>query len=92
VKPGPLDLGDAVLVVQIEGGRGEPERLWRIGRPRAGHVLLHMWASTDPADREPTVRDVAVGEVLAHLEKAARERRHLSEELSRVRRWLEAGE
>jgi hypothetical protein len=87
----PLALGENVLVVQIEGGGGEPERILRIAPPKSGRVLVHEWTSTDASDSPPSVRETEAQEILALVERAARSRRRMSEELYRIRRWL-AGE
>jgi len=74
-----------VLVVQVEGGRGRPERILRIARPVGQRVTVLEWAS-DAGDLPP--RDVDSRELARELECALDERRRVSVETYQVRRWL----
>jgi hypothetical protein len=74
-----------VLVVQVEGGRGRPERILRIARPVGQRVTVLEWAS-DAGDLPP--RDVDTRELGRELERALDERRRVSVESYLVRRWL----
>jgi hypothetical protein len=85
----PVDPEDE-LTVQVAGGGAEPERLLRITRPRDGLVRVREW--TSEAWGEPALeRELAADALLRALEEAARQRRQLSQELYRIRRWLTDG-
>ena len=73
------------LDVQLEGARGEPETVLRISRPRAGVVRVAEF----PAPGAPREYEASAAEVLARVERAARERRRVGTELYAVRRWLQ---
>lgn len=79
---------DASLSVQVGGGRGEPERLFVLSRPRGGQVDVRefRFGSEELAPREYTA---APHELLEAFERAHGERRRLSEDLYRIRLWLE---
>ena len=85
----PADPGDE-LTVQVVGGGGEPERLLKISRPRQGLVRVREWTS-DGWGQPPVERELAADALLEALERASRERRRISEELYRIRRWLVDG-
>jgi hypothetical protein len=74
------------LFVQVQGGAGEPERVFVLAPPDAGGVAVREIA----ADGVPTVRDYVAEprELLARFEAALRERRRVSVELLRLREWL----
>ena len=76
------------LEVQVAGGRGEPETLFVIGRPRAGSVEVRefRFGTDDATPREYTA---SAELLLAGFERARRQRRRLSEDLYRIRRWLD---
>ena len=86
---GPSFDGGAMLVVQIQGGHGEPERLLHISPPLDGRVMVREWTSEGGGF---TPREHAVAEVLAQLERSWSERRRMSEDLYSIRRWLGAAE
>jgi hypothetical protein len=75
------------LTVQVQGGRGEPERVIVLSRPRDGMVDVREFAigGDEGGRRDYTC---ACDEVLATIERAVRNRRRVSEDLSTVRRWL----
>ncbi len=77
--------GGVRLVVQIEGGHGEPERLLHISPPVGGRVLVREWSS-EAGGFTPEERDAA--ELLDQLEATWRSRRRMSEDLHRIRLWL----
>ena len=77
------------LVVQVGGGAGEPERLLHISRPVQGLVRVREWTSDDW--NTPLERELSADALLRAIEEAARQRRRLSEELYRIRRWLTEG-
>jgi len=88
----PLDLHDAssgeTLQLLVGGGQGEPEMLLLIERPTSrGIVRVRSWTSEDwsapAAAAERTVADL-----LADVERWARQRRGLNHSLSAVRQWL----
>jgi hypothetical protein len=78
--------GDDVLAVLVGGGGGEPERLLHIGRPLAGTVRVREWTSDTWS--APVQYDVPADALLNELERAAQQRRRLSEEIYRIRLWL----
>ena len=78
------------LVVQVGGGRDEPERLLHISRPKDGLVRVREWTS-EAWNVPPLERELSARALLGALEDAARQRRRLSQELARVRQWLTDG-
>ena len=91
----PLDLHEAssgeTLQLLVGGGQGEPEMLLLIERPTArGLVRVRSWTSDDWT-APPVAAERTVGELLADVERWARQRRGLNHSLSAVRQWLDAG-
>jgi hypothetical protein len=84
--PRPLD--DLTLTVQVEGDRHEAVRLYVIGRPAAGRVHVREWRGEDWT-AGPLERDVDAADLLAEIERAHQQRRRVSEEMYRVRHWLQ---
>ncbi len=84
-----MEPGDE-LTVQVVGGGGEPERLLRISRPVNGLVRVREWTS-EGWGQPPLEREMSADALLRALEEAARQRRRLTEELYRIRRWLVDG-
>jgi hypothetical protein len=82
----PMD--EPTLQVQVEGTETEGMRLYVIARPAAGRVRVREWRGETWA-HGPVDREVAAAELLEELERAHRARRRLSEELYRVKLWLE---
>lgn len=82
----PMD--EPTLEVQVEGTATEGMRLYVIGRPASGRVRVREWRGESWA-QGPVDREVDAAELLAELEQAHRARRRLSEELYRVKLWLE---
>jgi hypothetical protein len=90
----PLDLHDAAsgdtLQLLVGGGEGEPEMLLLIERPTArGIVRVRSWTSDDWS-AAPAASERAVAELLADVERWARQRRRLNHSLATVRQWLNA--
>ena len=87
---GRSDADDDTLTVQLQGGGGEPERVLVLSRPRDGLVEVREFAFGGPegGSREYSCTPEDVLEV---VERAVRGRRRVSEDLSTVRRWLNAG-
>ena len=86
----PFDLpygGDDVLTVQVGGGQGEPERLLHVSRPVGGLVRVREWTS-EGWGAPPTERELSADALLNALERAAQQRRRLSQEIYRIRQWL----
>jgi hypothetical protein len=83
--PAPPDAGADTLDVQLEGARGEPDTVLRLSRPRGGVVRVAEF----PAPGAPSAYDAPAAELLARVERAARERRRVGAELYAVRRWLQ---
>ena len=81
---------DDTLTVQLEGGRGSPERVLILSKPHDGLVDVREFTlgGEEGGRREYTC---AVGDVLAVVERAVRGRRRVSEDLPTVRRWLNIG-
>ena len=85
------DPGDArgeTLEVQVAGGRGEPERLLVLGRPRGGAVPVREFRFGD-VESGPRDYTASAAELLADFQRARRQRRRLSEDLYAIRRWLD---
>ena len=82
--------GAESISIQVQGGRGEPERLLVLSRVRDGRVEVREFrfgAEDEDGPREYSERaDV----VLGRLERAHHERRRLSEDMHSIRRWLGA--
>ena len=74
------------LYVQVQGGQGEPERIYVLGRPSAGAVAVREIA----ADGVPTVQDYVAPtrELYDRFAAALDARRRVSVELYRLREWL----
>ena len=80
----------ATLELLVGGGRGEPEQLLLIERPRAdGQVRVRQWTSADWS-AAPVLRECSASGLLSDIERAARDGRGLNRELTVVRRWLES--
>ena len=79
---------DEFLTVRVGGAPGVEERLLLIGRPHDGVVRVREWRSntmiTEGEDYE-----MEPGELLESIEQAFAARREVSEEMYRIRRWLE---
>jgi hypothetical protein len=79
---------DEFLTLRLGGSEARPERLLLIGRPREGVVRVREWHSgswnTEGEDYELEPADL-----LAQLGLAMQARVEVSEELHRVKRWLE---
>ena len=84
--PRPAD--DLTLSVQVEGDAREAMRLYVIGRPAAGRVHVREWRGEDWT-AGPLERDVDAADLLAEIERAYQQRRRVSEEMYRVRHWLQ---
>ena len=82
--------GDAAesLSVQVGGGKGEPETLYVLTRPRAGMVEVREFRFGSHQS-EPRVYAASCASLLGEFERAHAERRRLSEDLHRIRRWLD---
>ena len=79
---------EPTLSVQVEGSAREGMRLYVMSKPSGGLVRVREWRgeewSAGPLDRE-----VEASALYAEFERAYRERRRVSEELYRLRLWLE---
>ena len=77
------------LSVQVEGkGRDEPTRLYVMERPRGRRIRVREWRGDDWT-AGPLERDVDTADLLAEFERAEQQRRRISEEMYRIRHWLE---
>ena len=88
----PLDLHDAssgdTLQLLVGGGQGEPEMLLLIERPTPrGVVRIRSWSSDDWT-APPATSERPTADLLADVERWARQRRGLNHSLSAVRQWL----
>lgn len=81
------DDGAESLSVQVAGGRGEPEKLYVLTRPRAGTVEVREFRFGE-RESEPRVYAASAASLLADFRRAHAERRRLSEDLHRIERWL----
>ena len=79
---------EAMLTVLVGAGAGEPERLYMIGRPAGGRVRVREW-STATWNQPGHEHEVDAAALWSTLERAHGARRRLSEELPRIRRWLD---
>ena len=80
--------GEPTLSVQVEGTGREGMRLYVISRPTAGRVHVREWRGEDWS-AGPLEREMDAAALYTELERAHRERRRMSEELYRLRLWLE---
>ena len=76
------------LTVRIGGALGVEERLLLIGRPNEGSVRVREWRSSTMIT-EGEDYDVDPGELLENIEQAYASRLLVSEEMYKIRRWLE---
>ena len=81
-------LDESTLSVQVEGTAREGMRLFVIGRPVKGVVHVREWRGEDWS-AGPLERQIDARALYAEFERAHRERRRMSEELYRLRLWLE---
>lgn len=78
------------LTLRVSGDASTPERLLLIGPARAGSVNVREWTSNSLNTGGEEYRTDAAG-LLAEIERAYAARRPVSEEMYRVRSWLNAG-
>lgn len=89
----PLDLHDDAsagdtLQLLVGSGQGEPELLLLIDRPTPrGVVRIRSWTSEDWSASPATV-ERPTADLLADVERWARQRRGLNHSLAAVRQWL----
>ena len=79
---------EPTLSVQVEGSEREGLRLYVMGKPRNGFVRVREWRGEEWS-AGPLEREVEASALYAEFERAYRERRRVSEELYRLRLWLE---
>jgi hypothetical protein len=83
---GGMDAGaDEPLSVQVDGGRGEPTRVFVLTRSRGDLVEVREFR---PACA-PLEYTATADELLALFERAHRERRGMSESVYGIRLWLD---
>lgn len=80
--------GGPTLSVQVEGTDREGMRLYVMDKPRDGLVHVREWRGEDWS-AGPLERELDAHALYAEFERAHRERRRMSEELYRLRLWLE---
>jgi hypothetical protein len=79
------------LELLVGGGRGAPEKLMLIDRPRAdGQVHVRRWTSADWS-APPAASECSASGLLSEIERAVRDGRALNHELTVVRQWLRPG-
>ncbi len=76
------------LTLRVGGSPGQGERLLLIQPPNAGLVTVRQWTSNSP-NTEGQDLVLTAGELLADVERAYAARWLVSEEIGRVRRWLQ---
>jgi hypothetical protein len=79
---------DEFLSLRIGGNAAQPERLLLIGRPHDGLVRVREWTSRS-WNTEGDDFDIDPGELLVDIERAYDARLMVSEEMYKIRRWLE---
>ena len=79
---------DATLSVQVQGGRGEPDRLFVLARGRGDTVEVREFRFAEGETAGPLEYTAPAPDLLATFERAHRERRRLSEDMYRIRNWL----
>ena len=80
--------GSDSLSVQVSGGDGEPEKLFVLGRPRDGMVDVREFRfGAEPLS--PIDYTATAFELYDAFAQAHRHRRRLSEELYRIKLWLD---
>jgi hypothetical protein len=85
----PAGIGqDEFLTVHIGAAAGTGEQLLLVGRPRDGVVRVREWTS-DTMNTEGEDYTIDPSELLERIEEAYAARRQISEEIYRIRRWLE---
>ena len=77
------------LTVQVQGARGEPERVYLLSRPRRDLVEVREFGS-DCAAAAPRDYTASTDEMLRLFEKAAKQKRRVSQEMYLIRQWLGA--
>jgi hypothetical protein len=83
------DVGGAeALSVQVQGGDGEPEKLFVLSRPRDGVVEVRE-LRFGAEHGTPAEYSASAAELYDAFVRAQRERRRVSEDLNRIRRWLD---
>jgi hypothetical protein len=77
------------LSVQVQGGHGEPERLFVLSRRHGDHVVeVREFRFAEGETAGPLEYTSSAADLLATFERAHRDRRRLSEEMHRIRNWL----
>ena len=87
-EPQPDARQEAPLSVRVDGGGGEPTRVYVLSRPRGGLVAVQEFR----AGCAPLEYTAPAGELLERFERAHRERRGMSESLYGIRLWIGRGE
>jgi hypothetical protein len=79
---------EETLVVQISGRSGGPPTIIEMARPMAGKVPIREWPDGEWT-RPAITSEPSCDEMLARLERARGDGRHVSQDAHRIRRWLE---
>jgi hypothetical protein len=86
--PGHTSIGqDEFLTVRV-GDPGREERLLLIGRPRDGVVRVREWR-TDTLNTAGEDYEIPASDLVEQIDDAFAARKNVSEEVHRIRRWLE---
>lgn len=80
--------GADVLSVQVQGAKGDPERLLVLSRPRNGFVEVREFRY-GCAQAAPLEYTASAEELYTTFATAHARRRRVSEELYRIRLWLD---
>jgi hypothetical protein len=87
------DVGDdgtrESLTVQVQGGRGDPERVFVLSRPRNDLVEVREFGSSCAA-AAPRSYTESTDILLRLFEKAVKQKRRVSQEMYLIRQWLGA--
>ena len=84
--PNLASLGE-FLTIRVGGSATVPERLLLVGRPHDGLVRVHEW-TTNTMNAEGEDYEIVPDELLTQLEDALAAQRQVSEEMYRIRMWL----
>jgi hypothetical protein len=84
VGPGVADGARESLHVQVQGARGDADRVYIVSRPRNGVVeVREIVGGCDPRESAERADDL-----LARFERLHRDRRRMSAEMYLIREWL----
>ena len=79
--------GRESLTVQVQGGRGDAERVFVLSRPRNDLVEVREFGSSCAA-AAPRNYTASTDELLRVFRQAVKQRRRVSQEMYLIERWL----